>query len=92
MMLSVIAETAGERIVDRIKEFLQICKKTLEDSEGEVCYYTIITLTHMVRRTGSDEVNMFQQLIPQVIALNTLVFKMMGKSYLSYTIACPQPF
>ena len=67
MMISVLAETAGQRIVDRLKDFLQLCRKTLADAEIEVCYYTILTLTHLVRRTTSDEVTMFQQLIPPVL-------------------------
>merc|ERR1719210_1270617 len=66
-MISVLAETAGQRIVDRLKDFLQLCRKTLADAEIEVCYYTILTLTHLVRRTTSDEVTMFQQLIPPVL-------------------------
>ena len=33
----------------------------------EVAYYTIVTLTHLVRRTGSDEVAMFSQLVPLVL-------------------------
>merc|ERR1719210_1800729 len=66
-MISVLAETAGQRIVDRLKDFLQLCRKTLADAEIEVCFYTVVTLTHLVRRTGSDEVAMFQQLIPTVL-------------------------
>eukprot|EP00092_Neocalanus_flemingeri_P005200 GFUD01005593.1.p1 GENE.GFUD01005593.1~~GFUD01005593.1.p1 ORF type:complete len:950 (+),score=322.92 GFUD01005593.1:135-2852(+) len=34
----------------------------------EVCYYTIVALTHLVKRTGSEEVVMFQQLVPAVLA------------------------
>jgi len=67
MMLSIIADAAGERLADRLKEFLQLCRKTLADPEVEVAYYTIVTLTHLVRRTGSEEVAMFSQLVPLVL-------------------------
>ena len=45
LLLSVIAETAGEQLASKLKEILLLCRKTLSDSEAEVCYYTIITLT-----------------------------------------------
>ena len=67
LLLSVIAETAGEQLAARLKEILLVCRKTLSDSEAEVCFYTIVTLTHLVRRTTSDEINIFQQLIPTVL-------------------------
>lgn len=67
MVLSVLADTAGERLVDRLKELLALCRRTLADPELEVAFYTVVTLTHLVRRTGSDEVAMFQQLIPTVL-------------------------
>ena len=67
LLLSVLAETAGDQLVGKLKELLQLCRKTLADSEAEVCYYTIVTLTHLVRRTGSEEVNIFQQLVPTVL-------------------------
>ena len=67
LAISIIADTAGERLADRLKELLQLCRKTLADPEMEVAYYTIVTLTHLVRRTSSDEVNMFSQLIPLVL-------------------------
>ena len=68
MMVAVLGEVAGEQITPQLKDFLQMFRKTLEDPEVEVCYYTIVALTHMVRRTGSDEVVLFQQLVPAVLA------------------------
>ena len=68
MMVAVLGEVAGEQITPQLKDFLQMFRKTLEDPEVEVCYYTIVALTHMVRRTGSDEVVLFQQLVPAVMA------------------------
>ena len=68
LLLSVLAEAAGDRLVDKMKEMLQLCRKTLSDSEAEVCFYTIVTLTHLVRRTGSEEANIFQQLVPLVLS------------------------
>ena len=56
MVVSVLGEEAGEQITPQLKEFLQLFRKTIEDSEMEVCYYTIVALTNMVRRTGSEEV------------------------------------
>ncbi len=44
-----------------------LCLETLTDAEMEVAYYTIVTLTHLVRRTGSDEVAMFSQLASLVL-------------------------
>ena len=67
MLLSVIADAAGERLTDKLKEVLMICKKTLADPEMEVCHYTIVTMTHLVKITGSDEVTLFQQMIPAVL-------------------------
>jgi len=68
LLVSVLTETAGEQIEPQLKDFLQMCRKTLEDSELEVCYYTIVALTHLIPRTGSDEVVMFQQLVPLVFS------------------------
>merc|ERR1712106_1298403 len=42
-------------------------RKTLGDSEVEVAFYTIVAMTHLVKRTGSDEVVLFQQLMPAVL-------------------------
>merc|ERR1719312_1930200 len=43
-------------------------RKTLSDPELDVCYYTIVALTHLVSRTGSDEVVLFQQLVPAILS------------------------
>jgi len=67
MVMSVLGEEAGEQVTANLKEFLQMFRKTLEDPELEVCYFTIVALTHFVRRTGSEEVVLFQQLIPAVL-------------------------
>merc|ERR550519_1894632 len=64
--MSVLGEEA-EQVTGNLKEFLQLFRKTLEDPELEVCYFTIVALTHFVRRTGTDEVILFQQLIPAVL-------------------------
>lgn len=42
-------------------------RRLLDDSEEEVVYLAIVSLTHFVRRTGSDEANIFQQMIPTVL-------------------------
>jgi len=65
--LSVLAENAGEQIRGNLKEFLKMFGKSLKDPELEVCFYTITALTHLVRRTSSEEVIMFQQIIPAVL-------------------------
>ena len=65
--MSVIADIAIERLPPKLTDMLNICKKTLADPEIEVCHHTIVTLTHLVKITGSDEVTMFQQLIPAVL-------------------------
>ena len=44
-----------------------LCLETLTDAEMEVAYYTMVTLTHLIRRTGSDEVTMFSQLASLVL-------------------------
>lgn len=67
MMVSVLGEVAGEQVSSSLKDFLQLFRKTLNDPEMEVCYHTIVALTHLVRRTGSEEVVIFQQLVPAVL-------------------------
>jgi len=67
MMASVLCEVAGEQIAGSLKEFLTLFSKTLADSEMEVAFFTIVALTHLVKRTGSDEVALFQQLMPSVL-------------------------
>merc|ERR1740129_2221214 len=60
-------ENAGEQLKPNLKDFLKVFSKTLQDAQLEVCFYTIVALTHFVRRTGSDEVALFQQLVPHVL-------------------------
>jgi len=67
MTVSVLAEVAGEQITTHLKDFLGLFRKTLTDSELEVAFYTIVAMTHLVKRTSSDEVVLFQQLIPLVL-------------------------
>jgi len=68
MLVSVLGEVAGEQITPQLKDFLQMFRKTLSDPELDVCYYTIVALTHLVSRTGSDEVVLFQQLVPAILS------------------------
>jgi len=65
--VSVLAENAGEQLKQNLKDFLKMLSKTLQDAQMEVCFYTIVALSHFVRRTGSDEVALFQQLVPHVL-------------------------
>jgi len=74
-LLSVLAETAGEQMKANLKDWLQLSRTTLEDNEEEVCFLTIVTLSHFVRRTGSDEANIFQQMIPTVLKKIELLVK-----------------
>lgn len=67
MLVSILAEVAGEQVKRSLKDFLGLFSKTLQDSELEVCFHTIIAMTHFVQRTSSDEVVLFQQLIPAVL-------------------------
>lgn len=67
MLIAVMSEVAGEQVKASLKDFLGLFRKTLQDSELEVCYYTILAMTHLVKRTGSEEVMMFQQLVPGVL-------------------------
>jgi hypothetical protein len=36
------------------QDFLVLFRKTLEDPEEDVCFYTIVALTHFVRRYRSS--------------------------------------
>jgi len=66
-ILAVLAESAGEQMKANLKDWLGVLRKTIEDTEEEVCYLSIVSLTHFVCHTGSDEANIFQQLIPTVL-------------------------
>jgi len=66
-LVSVLAEVAGEQVRGSLKDFLGLFRKTLQDTEMEVCFLTIVAMTHFVQRCGSDEVNLFQQLVPLVL-------------------------
>ena len=48
-------------------DFLGLFCNTLQDAELEVCFHTIVAMKDFVQRTGSDEVNLFQQLVPGVL-------------------------
>lgn len=74
-ILSVLAESAGEPMKATLKDWLLILRKTLDDGNEDVCYLTIVTLTHFVRRTGSDEATVFQQLIPTILKKIELLAK-----------------
>jgi len=67
MLVSVLAEVAGEQVKGSLKDFLGLFRKTLEDPEPDVCFFTILAMTHFVKRTGTEEVMMFQQLVPSVL-------------------------
>ena len=66
-LISVLAEVAGEQVKANLRDFLGLFKKTLQDTEIEVCFHTIVALTFFVCQTSSDEVTLFQQLIPAVL-------------------------
>merc|ERR1719309_854184 len=68
MLVSILAEVAGEQVKSSLKDFLGLFSKTLQDSELEVCFYTIVAMTHFVQRTSSDEVVLFQQLVPAILS------------------------
>ena len=67
MLVEVLAEVAGQQVKSSLKDFLGLFRKTLQDTEVEVCFHTIVAMTHFVQRTGSEEVNAFQQLVPAVL-------------------------
>lgn len=46
-----------------------ILRKTLDDGNEDVCYHPHHRITHFVRRTGSDEATVFQQLIPTILKI-----------------------
>ena len=56
MLLSVLVEAAGEQVAPQLKEFLQLARKTITDTEMEVCFYTVVTLSRLVARAGCEEV------------------------------------
>ena len=55
-LISALAEVAGEQVKVNLKDFLGLFRKTLQDTELEVCYHTIVALTYFVCQTSSDEV------------------------------------
>jgi len=73
--LSVLAEMAGEQMKPFLKDFLVLFRKTLEDPEEDVCFYSIVALTHFVRRTSSDVANQFQLLVPTILQKIQLLVK-----------------
>ena len=46
--VSVLAENAGEQLKPNLKDFLKVFSKTLQDAQLEVCFYTIVALSHFV--------------------------------------------
>ncbi|GIX85241.1 importin-4 [Caerostris extrusa] len=72
--LSVIAKTLGSKLKPHFKGLLSIFQNTLRDvSSPDIPYYTIRTLTNMASSIGKEEMNLFQGLIPNVIAIINLL-------------------
>ncbi|XP_055942635.1 importin-4-like [Argiope bruennichi] len=72
--MSVIAKTLGAKLKPHFKGLLSLFQKTLTDtSTVEIPFYTIKALTNMVCSIGTEEMNLFQALIPNVITVIKLI-------------------
>uniref|UniRef100_A0A2L2Y6J1 Importin-4 n=1 Tax=Parasteatoda tepidariorum TaxID=114398 RepID=A0A2L2Y6J1_PARTP len=66
--LSVITKALGDKLKPHFKSLLNLFQSTLVDmSSIDIPYYTIKCLTHMVCSIGTEELNIFQALIPNII-------------------------
>jgi len=74
-LLSVLAETAGAQMKKNLEDWLVLLRKTLQDGEEEVCFLSILTLTHLVSQAGPGEGKVYQQIIPDVIKKIELLAK-----------------
>ncbi|GFU48669.1 importin-4 [Nephila pilipes] len=72
--LSVIAKVLGSKLKPHFKSLLSLFQKTLNDtSSAEIPYFTIRALTNMVCSIGTEELNLFQCLVPNVITIIKLL-------------------
>ncbi|GFQ72607.1 importin-4 [Trichonephila clavata] len=68
--LSVIAKTLGPKLKPHFKGLLSLFQKTLTDtSSADIPYFTICALTNMVCSIGTEELNLFQSLVPSIITI-----------------------
>ncbi|XP_035226017.1 importin-4-like isoform X2 [Stegodyphus dumicola] len=72
--MSVITKALGQKLKPHYKSLLGLFQKTLTDrSSVEIPYYTIRALTHMVCSIGTEELNLFQSLVPNIIMMIKLL-------------------
>ncbi|GBO09355.1 Importin-4 [Araneus ventricosus] len=72
--VSVIAKTLGAKLKPNFKGLLSLFQKTLTDTSSvEIPFHTIKALTNMVCSIGTEEMNLFQSLIPNVITVIKLI-------------------
>lgn len=67
-MTSVLSETAPEAMKVHLRDLVKMFHRALmDDSDAQLGFYACQSMTHLVSHVGTDEVAIFQPLVPQVI-------------------------
>lgn len=70
IVLSAVTSVVGSVLKPHLKSLLSMLSKSLQDSSSKnIPFYTIKCLTHLVRCIGTEEMNIFQTMIPFVMAV-----------------------
>ncbi|KAG8196440.1 hypothetical protein JTE90_012265 [Oedothorax gibbosus] len=87
--LSVIAKASGPKLKPHFRGLLSLFQKTLTDTSSvNIPFYTIKALTNMVYSIGTEEMNLFQNLIPNII----VIIKMLATSDQELACECLEVF